>query len=278
MILLPSTITDSRKMKEDEFTKTTVVPLLKYLGYSEVTYTHGVTEFGKDILFSEYDRFGNKIYHAAQVKVGNISGNNKSGINDLIDHIVNAFSIDFSDLITKNDVAICHFFVITSGKFVGNAPTKLLKDKRLHQYRHRLHFYERHHIEDLFEKSLRTIKELCTEALNEIQYNSELARIGKDWLLDNRMLYSGGYITVSIDQLIIKLSLLHEIKELVESLRLYRLIICRNNNLIALIPVLKILRGSDPEEKDLLDSLKRMVEVGDELTSALQKTLAELEC
>jgi len=56
-------------MTEEEYTQTTVIPLLKYLGFTEVTYTHGIQEFGKDILFSEYDRFGNKIYHAAQVSL-----------------------------------------------------------------------------------------------------------------------------------------------------------------------------------------------------------------
>jgi len=59
-------------MNEKVYTQTSVIPLLKHLGYAKVTYNHGIEEFGKDVLFSEYDRFGNKIYHAAQVKVGDI--------------------------------------------------------------------------------------------------------------------------------------------------------------------------------------------------------------
>lgn len=263
-------------MNEEEYTQTIVVPLLRHLGYVEVTYNHGIVEFGKDVLFSEYDRFGNKIYNAAQVKAGDISGGNTSGINDLVDHIVNAFNIDFPDLITQDEVAICHFFVITSGRFIGNAPKKLLSDKRLHLYRHRMHFYEGDHITAFFEKSLRDIKELCVSALNEIQYNTQLALTGRNLLVSGEVLYAG-YAIPSLDKLTIKLALLQESEPLANSLRNYRLLISRNNNLINWLPVLSILRGAEQEKKALLEGIEAMLRTGDEMTRALKQKLADMK-
>ena len=175
-------------MNETEYTNKVIIPLLKHMGYMEVTYNHGIDEFGKDIVFSEYDRFGNKKYHAAQVKDGNISGGNKSDINDIINHIQNAFNVEFPDFITKTSVSISDFFLITSGEFRGNAKTKLLSDKRLQTDKHRIHFYEGHNIEELFEKSYRDIRELYVAQLNELHRNIEVANAIQG------ILSSGGYI------------------------------------------------------------------------------------
>ena len=61
-------------MDENKYTNEIIIPLLRKMGYMEVTYNHGIREFGKDIIFSEFDKFGNKRYYAAQIKVGDIKG------------------------------------------------------------------------------------------------------------------------------------------------------------------------------------------------------------
>lgn len=263
-------------MTEQEYTQSIVIPLLKYLGFVEVTYTHGIEEFGKDVLFSEYDRFGNKIYHAAQVKVGDISGGNNGIISDLINHIGKAFNMDFPDLITKEEVGISHFFVISSGRFVGNAPKLLLGYKSLLPYRHRLHFYEGHHIQALFERSLRDIKELCVATLNEIQYNSRQVLAGQKLLATGGTLYAG-YTTASLSQLITKLALLQEREPLTIALRDYQVLVSRNNNLIAWIPLLRPIRGAEDETRALRNGLDAMLTRGAQLSDTIKQTLADLQ-
>ena len=216
---------------EYEYTNKVIIPLLKHMGYMEVTYNHGIDEFGKDIVFSEYDRFGNKKYHATQVKVGNISGGNKSDINDIINHIQNAFCMEFPDLITRTSVSISDFFLITSGEFRGNAKTKLLSDKRLQTYKHRIYFYEGHNIEELFEKSYRDIRELYAAQLNELHRNIEIANTIQDLLNVGGFIIIGKYVDYNLPILINKLCMFEYQQNLRQKLERYQLLIARDTNL-----------------------------------------------
>ena len=53
---------------EDDFNQRYVIPLIHKLGYSVVANYHGSTEFGKDLIFAEIDRFGHVCFHAVQTK------------------------------------------------------------------------------------------------------------------------------------------------------------------------------------------------------------------
>lgn len=156
---------------EEEFKKNQVIPLLKKLGFMEVRDNHGVREFGKDILFSKYDEFGLKRYYAAQIKAGNIRGKNSREINDLINHIRNAFSVPFTDIITKNTVYIDEFYVIVSGKFIGNAKDVILNDRSIKQYSNWTHFFDGTYIAQLFIQNFQEIQKIINETIWEQKYN-----------------------------------------------------------------------------------------------------------
>jgi len=219
-------------MTETEYTNK-IITLLKHMGYMEVTYNHGIDEFGKDIVFSEYDRFGNKKYHAAQVKFGNISGGNTGQMGDIINHIEKAFNIEFSDLITKTDVSISDFFLVISGKFVGSAKTMLLKNARLTPYKHRIYFYEGHHIEALFEKNFREIKELYNAQLKELVSNIKTAESIKGQLNSGDPIESIKFSDFKLTKRIDKLVELGDQLDLPMKLYHYQLQIIRCNNILS---------------------------------------------
>jgi hypothetical protein len=213
-------------VNEKEYTNELIIPLLKYMGFMEVTYNHGITEFGKDVVFSEYDKFGNKKYHAAQIKVGNISGGNKGQIQDLISHILNAFNLEFNDLISKQTVSINNYYLITSGQFIGTAKEILLNDRRLELYKHRIHFYEGQHIDELFERNFKEIKELLMSEVNETLLNIEISDLIRTELLENKMETASvqyTFIHNNLDELVRKLSMYREKESLRKKLERYQL-------------------------------------------------------
>jgi hypothetical protein len=76
-------------------------PLLLKLGFSQVRYNHGKREYGKDFTFIDEDMFGQKKSYALQVKVGNVRGNVKSQIDDILGQIEDAFSMPYFDIGSK---------------------------------------------------------------------------------------------------------------------------------------------------------------------------------
>jgi len=53
---------------EEAFIQGFLIPLLQRLGFSLVFNYHGSSEFGKDLIFGEIDRFGHVRYHGLQAK------------------------------------------------------------------------------------------------------------------------------------------------------------------------------------------------------------------
>lgn len=260
-------------MREDEYTLTVVIPLLRQLGYSEVTYNHGIDEFGKDIVFADYDRFGNKVYHAVQVKVGDLSGGNKTKMSDLINHVERAFNVSFEDLVTKTKVRLSHFFVIISGRFTGNARKLLMEDERLSRYLHRLHLYEGHHIQELTTRAFRELGFLLESQLAEFSWNKTislaLAQIGPT-------LPVTPYSTSNLTKLIDALSVADRYSGLVRQLRVYQAKLLRQNNLIALLPVLSPLHGAKNEITILKSEGSSVEQLADELAGVVRAAIAEL--
>ncbi len=95
------------------FTDRLVVPLLNRLGYSLVIHYHGTTEFGKDLIIGEFDRFSHVRYHGIQVKYKpSIS---LSDTDDLIRDCHQAFKNPFRHPHTGQDHRISSFYVINGG-------------------------------------------------------------------------------------------------------------------------------------------------------------------
>lgn len=64
---IPGELKYEGEIREDQFIQKFLIPLLQRLGYQVVNY-HGQREFGKDLVFSEVDRFSNVVYHGLQAK------------------------------------------------------------------------------------------------------------------------------------------------------------------------------------------------------------------
>jgi len=150
----------------------------------------------------------------------------------------------------------------------------LLNDKRLQPYKHRIHFYEGHHIEELFVKSYRDIKELYVAQLNELYRNIEIA----DSI--HRILSVGGiivgkYINYNLPILINRLSMFEDQKTLREKLEMYQYAIERDNNIITYMPIKHVLMGSKSEKQLLIEGAKRIVSLSKELIALIVDTLTE---
>lgn len=98
---------------EEGFAQDFLIPMLQKLGFLLVINTHGRTEFGRDLVFSEVDRFGHVKYHGLQAKyVASISLN---GIEDLVRDCKQAFENPFAHPQTGTSERISSFYVATAG-------------------------------------------------------------------------------------------------------------------------------------------------------------------
>ena len=98
---------------EDEFNQRFVIPFLHKLGFSVVANYHGASEFGKDLVFAEFDRFGHVRFHAVQTKYSpSISIN---AMQDLIRDCQQAFASDFTHPQTGSQEKISSFYAVTAG-------------------------------------------------------------------------------------------------------------------------------------------------------------------
>ncbi len=260
-------------MNEDQYTNEIIIPLLRHMGFIEVIYNHGIEEFGKDVTFAEFDRFGNKKYHAAQIKVGNISGGNNKGINDLVDHITNGFEMPFSDVLTKKEQNVADFFVFTKGGFTGNAKKIILANARLKPYIHRLHFYDEQLTTELSANKVKEIKELLTAQLNELRRNIQISETIEMLLKDGTVNVVGLYLINNLPSLINKLlshTLYQEIRLKLENYQLY-LVKC--NNVISQIPIINYINRAINERKSLLADTQKIKKIGTELVNSIEELL-----
>ncbi len=112
-------------MNEKEFVIKRVIPLLKTLGFKHVRYTHGSDEYGRDIIFYDFDRFGIERLFCAQAKVGDISGDAKSIINKITAQIDDAFKMPYYDSFRNEDKNVSGIYIIIYGKYKRNAKEKI---------------------------------------------------------------------------------------------------------------------------------------------------------
>lgn len=113
------------EVNEAVFSKSLLLPLLQQRGYHNVKYNHGTLEFGRDFIFSEYSKFDEEIHYGMQVKAGNLKGNVKSEIEEIISQIKDSFEMPFYKLGDKSEFYISICIVAISGKFTQNAKLKI---------------------------------------------------------------------------------------------------------------------------------------------------------
>ncbi len=113
-----------RKLSENEFSKKVLIPLYTALGFFDITHTHGEDEFGKDIIFSDKNKFGETVYYTSLVKQGDISGDTASSktIANILAQAREALMMPFSD---RHDgyveKLVSRLFIVTSGNITGKA-------------------------------------------------------------------------------------------------------------------------------------------------------------
>jgi len=142
---------------EIKFTVEVLLPLLRSMGFVDVRYNHGKREFGKDVTFSEINRFSVRRNYGVQVKAGNLSGEAGSDIDKIIAQIEDAFSMPYIDTTSREKRYISDLIIAISGRFTDNAKDKIIEKMN----RRNLYFLDIDKIQELLahylKKSVREI-------------------------------------------------------------------------------------------------------------------------
>jgi HEAT repeat protein len=120
-----------QKLNEQNLTKKFLIPLFESMGYKNVTYQHGRLEFGKDLVCSEDDRFGRRIFTGIQVKATRLKTSTIDGIHR---QIREAFGEPFTDLSDGKKQNLDRVIILTSCEFLDDAKKSLwasLRDSNL---------------------------------------------------------------------------------------------------------------------------------------------------
>lgn len=139
---------DEYQTDEPKFTKEVVIPLLKRMNYGKVRYTHGVDEYGRDVIFSEINKFQEELFYGVQVKAGDVKGGANSQIDALIGQLEDAFSMPIKILGDADKKYLSMFIIVISGNFKKNAKDKIL-EKVSKWNKQNVFFWDRDKIEEL---------------------------------------------------------------------------------------------------------------------------------
>lgn len=191
---------------EEELTKKLIIPLLQKLGYERIRYFHGNREYGKDLVFSETDRFGNRQFHAAQIKYGDITGEAAGVIDKIIGQIEDAFLMPYLEVETQLPRCIATLYICCSGKFSQNAQEKI-KEKISKSFIGRLFFIDGQRINEIiksqnivFSQNLKTKLEIL---INEFDFNISICQ--RILTLEDKypsQVFSGNFIKTTLEDFI----------------------------------------------------------------------------
>jgi hypothetical protein len=112
---------------EKRYANEVLLPLYRSMGFTDVRYSHGEREFGKDITFSELDRFGVLRNYGVQVKIGDVSGEAASEIDKIVGQVDDAFSMPYIDTTSREKRYISDLIIAVSGRFTENAKEKMVE-------------------------------------------------------------------------------------------------------------------------------------------------------
>ena len=130
---------------EKRFVFEVLMPLFMNMGFLNVQYNHGTREFGKDVTFSEIDKFGLRRNYGVQAKVGDFSGEAGSEIDKIIGQINDAFPISYIDTASREERHISDLIIAISGRFKDNAKDKIIKKINIPN----VHFFDIDKIKEL---------------------------------------------------------------------------------------------------------------------------------
>jgi hypothetical protein len=112
---------------EKKFAIELLLPLFRNMGFVDVKYNHGKREFGKDVTFSEIDKFGVRRNYGVQVKAGDLSGEAGAEIDKIIAQIEDAFKMPYVNTTSREKRYISDLIVAISGRFTDNAKDKIIE-------------------------------------------------------------------------------------------------------------------------------------------------------
>lgn len=130
---------------EVKFTIEVLLPLFRSMGFIDIKYNHGKREFGKDVTFSEMDKFGVRRNYGVQVKAGSLSGEAGSEMDKIIGQIGDAFSMPYIDTTSREKRYISDFIIVISGRFTDNAEDKIVEKTK----RRKLYFWNIDKVQEL---------------------------------------------------------------------------------------------------------------------------------
>jgi hypothetical protein len=127
----------SKEVLDDEpkFTIELLLPLFRGMGFVDVKYNHSKGEGGKDVTFSEINKFGVRRNYGVQVKAGGLSGEAGAEIDKIIGQIDDAFTTSYIDTTSREKRYISDLIIAISGRFTNNAENKIIEKV------HRLNIY-----------------------------------------------------------------------------------------------------------------------------------------
>jgi hypothetical protein len=143
---------------EKKFAIELLLPLFRNMGFVDVKYNHGKREFGKDVTFSEIDKFGVRRNYGVQAKAGDLSGEAGAEIDQIIAQIEDAFSMSYINTTSREKRYISDLIVAITGRFTDNAKDKIIEKVN----RRNLYFLDTDKIQELLtqymKKMVRTSK------------------------------------------------------------------------------------------------------------------------
>ncbi|NIM14196.1 MAG: NACHT domain-containing protein [Candidatus Aminicenantes bacterium] len=113
-----------RKLDEKRLRQEVLIPLFQKMGFKDVIEYHGgPAEKGKDIIYYETDRYGDKDYTGVVVKKDDISGSvsDSSGAMTVLNQIQQTFNEPYTDIYGLKKLVINRCIVITSGNIKNTA-------------------------------------------------------------------------------------------------------------------------------------------------------------
>lgn len=215
------------------------------MGFHDVSYSHGIQEFGKDILFRDFDRFGTSHWLGAQVKFGDVDGKAARRVDEIESQVRSALGVAFEDLLTKERTYLSAVYVVISGRFTANAKTLLIE--RLRDKRNWIHFVDGDRIAALHRASFQDIVRALVSLQREMLANLEFAEVVKA-----HSAKQDGYLYYSyeIDHLTHALRILtplDEFSDITAILEKLRVELVKGNHALKITPLATAVRDPVPE-------------------------------
>jgi len=133
----------AKRKNEVEWTKGFLVNRLRQLGFGSIDFVHGAMEAGRDVVFSDRDRFGVVHYYAAQVKSGSLKARSETReLGSIIQQLGFAYETPYTDPASGVTHKIRGVYLIVDGEV--SEPARKILNHRLGQW---LHIVDRRHLD-----------------------------------------------------------------------------------------------------------------------------------